>query len=430
MSPEAFLTAVAVGVVGVLWLVWERSPHPLVLNAPIVAHLAGLLAGYGVTVMLAMMSRAPALERGIGADRLARWHSKGGRTIVLLVLVHAVAATLSWAPTRQINLLSALVDVLGVPGLLTATLGTVLLLGVGAASARAARRRVSYERWHALHLGTYVAVALSFSHQLAGPDIAGNRVVQVLWSLLYTGVFALVLRYRLLTPLLQLFRHRLQVVAVVPEATGVVSIVLRGRHVHEMDAQPGQFLRWRFLTPHTWASAHPFSLSAAPSGDFLRITVKALGAGSTRLHQLRSGTRVLAEGPYGAMTARRRTRAHVLLVAGGIGITPMRALFESIDCRGENLTLLYRASSPTDVVFGRELEEIATRRGARIIYLLGSSKDPRNAVTGPALQRLVPGLTEYDVYLCAAPGLASAVRAGLRQAGLPRRQLHDEDFAF
>src|SRR4051794_31642215 len=52
-----------------------------------------------------------------------------------------------------------------------ATIGTLALLAVGVASARTARRRLSYETWHTLHLLTYAAVALSFVHELAGPDL-------------------------------------------------------------------------------------------------------------------------------------------------------------------------------------------------------------------------------------------------------------------
>ena len=126
------------------------------------------------------------------------------------------------------------------------------------------------------------------------------------------------------------------------------------------------------------------------------------------------------------MTARRHTPRQVLLVAGGIGITPMRALFETLDVAGPDLTLLYRASTPADIVFGRELAEIASRRGARLVYLIGSSTDPANAVTGDALARLVSDLAAHDVYLCASPRFAAAGRAGLRPAGVLRHQLHEE----
>ena len=404
-----------------------RGPQPLAL-APLLAHVAGMLAGFGVVVLLALMSRAPALERGVGADVLTRWHGYGGRLVVGLVLVHAWAAVLAWQQSRQENALIALWQVLGLPGLMSTTLGTLVLLMVAAASVRAARRRLSYESWHGLHLLTYVAVALTFLHQLAGPDLAGHRVLQVGWSLLYTYVFALLLRYRVLAPLRQATRHRLRVCSVVTEGPGVVSIEVEGEYLDELQAEAGQFFRWRFLTPDTWLTAHPFSLSAPPAGNRLRLTVKALGAGSSQLQSVAVGTWVIAEGPYGAMTAARRTRRNVLLVAGGVGITPMRALFEMLPLApGQDLTLLYRARDIEQVLFRAELEEIARRRGAGLQYLLGS--DPHCLSTLGLLAR-IPDLADRDVYLCGPPRMADAVRTAALQAGLPADRLHEERFAF
>jgi ferredoxin-NADP reductase len=246
--------------------------------------------------------------------------------------------------------------------------------------------------------------------------------------LLYTHVFGLLLRHRVLTPLRQAARHRLRVTAVVPEGPGVVSIEVQGQHLSELQAEPGQFFRWRFLTPDNWLTAHPFSLSAPPSGTHLRLTVKSLGNGSARLQDVAVGTWVVAEGPYGAMTADRRTRRDVLLIAGGVGITPMRALFETLPLLpGQDLTLLYRARGPEHVLFHRELEEIARSRGARVQFLLGPDPD---CLSARGLLRVVPNLPQRDVYLCGPPGMADAVRTGLRDAGLPPEYLHEERFAF
>jgi ferredoxin-NADP reductase len=351
LAPEEVLAAIALGATAVaIWplVVALRAPMPL-QPAPLVAHVCGMLAGYGVVVLLALMSRAPALERGIGADVLTRWHGRGGRIVVGLILVHAWAAVVAWAQSRQESTLLALWHVLAMPGLVAATLGTLLLLAVAAASARAARRRLSYEAWHGLHL-------------------------------------------------------------------------------EELRAEAGQFFRWRFLTPDNWLTAHPFSLSAPPTGNRLRLTVKALGQGSTSLQSVAVGTWVVAEGPYGAMTAARRTRRDVLLIAGGVGITPMRALFETLPrAPGQDLTLLYRARSLDDVLFRDELEEIVRRRGGQVQYLLG--RDP-DCLSASGLLRQVRNLADRDVYLCGPPRMADAVRTAALRAGLPAERLHEERFAF
>lgn len=430
VPPAVVLWLITAGAIAATALADVSAPQPLRFNLPLLAHTSGLLAGYGVTVMVALMSRAPALERGVGADRLARWHGVGGRAIVCLILIHGVAATAAWAMGQGTSLVAATIDVLRMPGLIAATAGTVIFLAVGIISAQSMRRRLRYETWHFLHLLTYLAIALSFFHELAGPDLAGLPLVQVAWSLLYTLSFGLILRYRVLAPLTQVWRHRLRVDHIVDEGAGVVSIILRGRHLHELNAESGQFFRWRFLTRTLWRSSHPFSLSAPPHNQFLRITVKAVGDGTRLIHSVRTGTRVLAAGPYGAMTKERRQGRGVLLIGGGVGITPMRALFETLPVPGRELTLLYRASSADEILFRDELEHIARHRGAQLIFLTGPASDPRNAITAQSLRTIVPDLAARDVYICASPRFSSAATMALTQAGLPRRQLHQEEFNF
>ena len=401
---------------------------PIQFGIALVAHVTGMAAGYGAAIMLILMSRAPWLEHGIGADRLARWHAWAGPLVIMFTVVHAIAA--AWADASPLDRMAAVKNVLSLPGVLTALLGTAILVLIGLASLRAVRRRLSYEQWHFLHLLTYLAVGLGFAHQLAGPDLAGRRWLQIAWALLYTYAYALVLRWRVLQPFFQLWRHRLRVEDVRQESADVMSMLMSGRHLDELRAQPGQFFRWRFLTRETWRSAYPFSLSAPPTRNRLRITVWARGAGTRRLFDIPRGTLVFAEGPYGAITSRRVRRPRVLLIAGGVGITPMRALFEAIDLPGKDVTLVYRASKEQNLVLKHELDEIAERSGARVVYLVGPSSDSRNDMSAHALNRIVGDLSDHDVYLCASPGLAARVRSSLMDRGFPRHQLHEERFSF
>jgi predicted ferric reductase len=141
--------------------------HPVGSICHWFAHVSGMVAGYGAAVMLLLMARTPLLEHAVGADRLARWHAVTGPVIIILVLMHALTALAGWASVRGIGLADALTEVLGWPGLLAATAGTAMLLLVGAATMRWIRRRLSYERWHLLHLLCYLGVGLGFTHQLA-----------------------------------------------------------------------------------------------------------------------------------------------------------------------------------------------------------------------------------------------------------------------
>lgn len=394
--------------------------------------LTGLLAGYTCAVLLGLMARVPALDRGVGTDRLARWHAVGGRHTVVLSVAHmlfAVAAHVARSGTDVTEAVAGLI--LDGPAMLEATVALLVLVGVAVVSVREVRRRMRYETWHYLHFVTYGAVFLGFGHQLTGPDLAGDAVMTVFWYALYVSVAVLLLWYRFLSPVHRALRHDLRVAEVRRESSSVVSVYLTGEHLDELGAEPGQFFRWRFLAPGMWWTANPYSLSAPANSRFLRITVKGVGDHSRALAGLRPGTRVWAEGPYGALTAARRRRPQVLLVGGGVGISPLRALFETLP--GE-VTLVYMARRDEELILRHELDAIAAARGATIHYtvdeLTGSSGKRNVPLTGRALRTLIPGLAVHDVYLCGPAGMTVAARHALRRAGVPGRRIHVESFDF
>ncbi|MER5438535.1 ferric reductase-like transmembrane domain-containing protein [Streptomyces sp. NPDC002790] len=394
------------------------------------AHLTGLLAGYGILVMLFLMARVPAVEHGIGADRLARHHARGGRHVLTLCAAHIVLALCGYAAHTGTDLVGTLTELLGYPALAAAAAGTALFAAVGVSSARAVRRRVGHGAWRGLHLLTYVAAALAFAHQLSGPDIASNPAALGLWSLLHATVAVLLVWYRLVVPVRQALRHRLRIVDVRQEGPGVASVLMRGTDLGQLCAEPGQFFRWRFLTRRLWHTALPFSLSAPVDGDHVRITVKAVGDHTRRVRRLRPGVQVVATGPFGALTAHRRTRRKVLLLAGGVGITPLRALFETLPGAPGDITLLYRASSTEQLVLREELDSIAGSRGASLHYLLGSSGTSFDPLAPQSLRALVPELASHDVYLCGPPGMTEAATSALVRAGVPETRIHAESFTY
>ncbi|MEU8514683.1 ferredoxin reductase family protein [Kitasatospora sp. NPDC048722] len=426
--PPAVLALIAVGALGVLAPWWRDTAG---VNGAAgwltgAGRITGLLAGYAAPVLLLLMARIPLLERGVGADRLARWHAFGGRYLVGLVAAHVTTVIWGYALTDGRGVVGEGVQmVLHFPDMLKATAATLLVFGTGIVSARAARRRLSYEAWYYLHLATYLAVALGFAHQLSDGADLGDGPGRALWYLLYGGTALLVGWCRLAVPYLRDRRHRLRVAEVRREAPGVVSLLLTGERLDELGAESGQFFRLQFQAPGLRWAANPYSLSAPPHPEYLRFTVKDLGGHSAAVARLRPGTRVRAEGPYGAFTGRLQRRRKVLLFAAGVGITPLRALFETLP--GE-VTLVQRVRRPQDLLFQDELRAVAAARGARVHHLVGSRAQVGDL--GVALSRLVTDLARHEVYLCGPEELArDAVRA-LRAAGVPRSRIHHESFAF
>jgi ferredoxin-NADP reductase len=242
-------------------------------------------------------------------------------------------------------------------------------------------------------------------------------------------VFGTILWWRVLEPLRRNLRHGLRVKTVEREAPGVVSIYLGGSDLEGLDAQPGQFFLWRFLTPSGWWQAHPFSLSAAPTRRSLRITVKDLGDHTQRWQRIKPGTRVFAEGPYGTFTDERRTRRGVLLIAGGIGITPLRAMLDTFEPR-DDVILLYRVERSEDTIFEDELRRFGRAEGMTVHIIPGTEigDDRTDLLSVPALRRGVPAVASRECFVCGPPGLITAIRRRLEILGVPRRHIHYERF--
>ncbi|ASN28217.1 ferric reductase [Streptomyces pluripotens] len=429
------LLAVWAGAAAVLWLWWHNTPSVAgngerILNA---GRITGLLAGYLMALVVLQMARVPALERRVGSDRVARWHAMSGRYTLCLIVAHVFLTMWGYA-LQAGRSLSGIVQqtvesVEQLPDMGKAAVGTGLFVLIGLTSVGGIRRRLPYDAWYHVHLLTYAAVFLTFWHQITtGNDFAVEPASRTFWYGLYGTVTALLLWYRVLTPIRLNLRHRLRVEAVVEESPGIVSVLIGGRKLHRMGAEAGQFFRWRFLAPGMRFSSHPYSLSAAPRPGMLRITVKAIGDHSARLRELTPGTKVWAEGPYGALTAQRRSRGKVLLIAGGVGITPMRALFETLPGAAGDITLLYRANTTQDLALWDELAAIAKERDARLMYAVNSPEGERPDISAENLLRKIPDIEGHDVFMCGPPGFAQSVYEALRGAGVPARRIHHESF--
>jgi len=429
----AALTLIALGGLAVLALWWKDTIGVVGAAGWLTGagRITGLLAGYIAPLLLLLMARVPVLEHRIGSDRLARWHAHAGRYLVCLLTAHILTIIWGYSYTAQKSVTGETVYVVfHYPEMIKGSLAALLMFATAFFSARAARRRLSYETWYYLHLATYLAVALGFSHQIvngADLDAGGERL---LWSAYYVGAFLILGWYRLLVPWRNDRRHQLRVAEVRAEGPGVVSVILTGRNLDELRAEPGQFFRLQFQARGLRWTANPYSLSAAPHPQYLRFTVKELGGHSAAVAQLRPGTKVRAEGPYGAFTAGRVRSRKVLLIAGGVGITPIRALFETLPAGRGDLTLLYRASRPQDVIFHQELEAIAAARGARVRYLVGPRSEVGDPLTARTLARLVPHLNRHDVFICGPEPMAAAAVAALRACGVKRTRIHHESFAL
>jgi len=396
-----------------------------------ISRFAALIGTYFALLGILLVSRIPWVERGVGHDRLITWHRKLGPWSLYLIGFHVLLITVGYAGQFQEKLIGEFINILTTFSWMWAALaGFIFMITAGVTSYKKARAKLSYEAWWTIHVSTYLAIALSFMHQiLNGPMFISHPLNKAFWIFLYSAMVFCIVYWRIALPTYRSFRHGLKVEKIVVEGPNMVSVIMHGRDLDKLGAQGGQFFGWRFIAKGHALASHPYSLSASPTAHYLRITVKDLGDHSRSMADLKPGTRVFMEGPYGAFTAGRASRKHVVLVGGGVGITPIRALMEEFRA-GVQLDVIFRASQADDLILREEMDYLASKSegSIRVHYLVGSRKiHPMDA---KSLKELVPRFADSDIYICGPAPLVEAVREAAKDLGVPKNRFHDEAFAF
>lgn len=408
------------------------------------ARITGLVSANLLLLQVLLMARVPLFERGFGRSGITRMHRLTGIWSFSLLLAHTVLIIMAYALQDGTNLVVEAWQVLwNYPGVAAAALGVACLVLVMATSARRARRRLRYESWHLLHLYAYLGVALAIPHMLlTGNDFVSNPLATTYWWSLWALAAGCVVAFRLVLPQWRSRRHALRVSEVVADGNRGVTVRMHGQNMHLLRARAGQHFVWRFLDGPGWSRGHPFSLSAAPTANGLQISARVVGDGTQRLLQLRPGTRVLVEGPYGRVTNEQRSTPHLLMFGAGAGVAPLVALLEEAEFVPGDAVLVTRERMPEEQMLNEAIGRLVAERGL-VHYalngrraLVGSSWLPAqyagwqgvDLVRHLAPQRTGGQLSECDVYVCGPTEWMTALRTDLREAGVPKERIHAEFF--
>ena len=398
--------------------------------------IAGLIGTDLILMMLVLAARIPLIDHVFGHDRAMATHRSLGKPAVYLILAHAVLLIIGYGITAGLNPIAETISMWNTPDMPLAFLGLGLLLTVVVTSLVAVRRKFKYEFWYVIHLLSYAAVLTALPHELSvGGMLAVGTGQRVYWIALYVLALGAIVTFRFIEPLVKSLQHDIRVTKVESLGSGVASIYMSGRNLKALGASGGQYFVWRFWTGRTWWHSHPISLSATPTDTTARITVRALGDGTTRLGRIPRGTRVSVEGPYGLFTDAGRTSPKLAIVAAGIGITPVRALLEDSRVVPGETTIVLRGSHGGENFLWDEMEQLAHDRGARFYVSVGrrarrahswlSASDVDRNVS---LKSIFPDLAHSDLYVCGPQAWTDAVVADARTYGVPDHQIHTERF--
>jgi predicted ferric reductase len=423
------ITAVATMVVMGVWL--RHGGVDMLVGSSLdrwssISRVSGLFASFTGLVGIALSIRSTHVERKFGLDTMYNWHRILGETMAIALVVHIWSGVMSWSVGSSV--LSAIRDLTGrEPYMAMATVGAVFIFIVAFTSLRAIRRRMSYETWYFMHLLSYAGFALAFSHTIVlGGDFNEDSTARSMWI----GIHVAIVVWLVIGRWGRLLRSILRPLRITNlESTGVNTVVvtLSGSALEFIRGDAGQFCYLRPLVRRAWWKSNPYSMSAAPSTDGLRFTIKDRGDASQLLGSLPLGTRVAVEGPYGTCTPEILAGNKLLMIAGGVGIGPIRSLLERVGPETQPV-ILYRARSEKDLVHVGELNELAVRVNGQVRTLVGptstlAGKDP---FSKDFLLDLVPDLHEREAVVAGPESLLFAAYNGLRAAGIHPLDIHFE----
>jgi predicted ferric reductase len=388
--------------------------------------LTGLLATSVAMIGIALAARTHRFERAIGLDRALIWHRWLGETAALLLVAH-IATTLVAYSARS-GLRQAIVELTREEQYMAmATVGALGMLLITVVSLGFIRRHLAYETWYFIHLLIYASLALAFAHEIfLGSDLAFDPLARAFWIAVSVIVLLMVIVSRWGKALRSIARP-LTVLSVTPLNDVAAAIELGGRNVTDLRAAAGQFALLRPLTPKLIWQPHPYSISAAPRTDRIRFTIKALGGASQLMTQLPVGTKVAVEGPYGTKIYEELRGSKLLLIAGGVGIGPVRSLLEDFDADAEPI-VIYRARRAEEIVHYEELEHLAETRNGRIIPIVGptsrlGSSNPFDPVN---MRTMVPDVADRIAVVCGSQPMINAAYQCLRACGIDDEDIHFE----
>lgn len=206
------------------------------------------------------------------------------------------------------------------------------------------------------------------------------------------------------------------------------------------DFLPGQFLQVEVVPEGGKASRRSYTIASSPTQRaYVEITVKREehGVVSRHLHDtVTAGNLLSVSGPFGAFTFTGTDAESIVLIAGGVGITPMMSVLRYLTdtaWQGE-VFFLYGARSTEEFVFRDELERLE-RRFPNLHVIAAMQRAPGTVWLGPEgtitkemITAAVPDIVSRRIHLCGPPGMMGAMRAQLAELGVPEAQLHTEAF--
>lgn len=230
------------------------------------------------------------------------------------------------------------------------------------------------------------------------------------------------------------------------ENNDVTSLYLEeGDYERFKDRRAGQYVSIRTLSEDKWSEPHPFTISCAPEDKILRLTIKKAGRFTSAIPDLKPGTPVKCAGPFGDFCKDIETKEEIIMIAGGIGITPfLSVLRHFVNINAKNKVKLSLANKTIDDAFAEEeLKEMTKLLNLKVVHALAREKEvdkyfdqdfpeviyAAGYVTRNLLKENIDWVNS-SFYLCGPPPMQNFVLGELEACGIDPESVEKEKFSF
>jgi predicted ferric reductase len=391
----------------------------------------GLTSAVLVFFQVLLVSRIRFLDRIFSLNRIYTFHRINGIAIALMALLHPILVLTAGKFTIFSFEKRYWPEFLGV-GLLIFILVLVITANWRPFFGFA------YNKWLRLHRpGALVTLAFMTIHILFVSETFKSGLPRVL--VFVAACLSLVLILRLWCRRVFLGKRRYIISNVAPAGKDAFAVDARPDEGRIPDYIPGQFAFIKPLSAGVPMEEHPFTLSSTPSRpNILQFVIRSLGDWTSKINHLKAEETILIDGPYGLFSHMVSPGDEpVIMIAGGIGITPMLSMLRYMtDVNDQRQTLLIWSNrTKENIVFPEEFENFKQRlQHLKIINFF--TREPGGGDTNKrldqvALEKMMDGYSQKSrVFICGPPGMMKVVGRALKNIGFSSSTVYKEEFRF
>lgn len=410
-----------------------RVSPPLLVEIGVGAGFVGLAL---MALEFSLISRIQAAAQPFGEDSLQLFHNLMGAIALGFILAHPILLIISGYPAScWLNPLAGCANL----ATRTAALALYVLLALIITSVWRKQLKIPYEVWYVAHgIFALLVLALALGHILILGRYTSTPIMKGVWGLYTILVLGLVFRYKIWTPIRN-WNKKWELLENRVEQGNARTLVLKPAGHDGFDFKAGQFAWLKVGRTPFGLGQHPISISSAadvPSGETISFTIKNLGNWSGKeVPALRPGDTIWLDGPYGVFCMDREQAMGYVFIAGGIGITPLYSMCQTMAKRGDPrpVVLFYGARDEESLTLFEELQALTGLMNLTVVPVLSHPSDAWEGETGyinvDIMKRYVPKQVKWFKFLiCGPKPLMDAMEDVLPTVGIPPENVLTERF--